>query len=57
MKMKKLVALLLAVCLIGSLAACAPADDDNSTTATVYVDPYKDIYDEMSTAVYEEVPW
>ncbi len=55
MKMKKLVALLLAVCLIGSLAACAPKSNEEDNTVAVYVDPYKDIYDEVSTAVYDVV--
>ena len=54
MKMKKLLALLLAVCLIGSLAACAKESNEDNTVVE-YVDPYKDMYDPMSSAVYEAV--
>ena len=55
MKMKKLVALLLAVCLIGSLAACAGTEDDKKVS---YVDPYADLaddYDALCQAVYDDV--
>ena len=55
MKMKKLLALLLVVCLIGSLAACAPKSGEVTTVTEEYVDPYKDMYDPMSSAVYEAV--
>ena len=55
MNMKKLVALLLAVCLIGSLAACAPAGNNGDTVE--YVDPFAQYtdYDELSRAVYDKV--
>ena len=69
MNMKKIVALLLAICLLGSLAACKKADKDSNAGAgntgdgsanggaVTYVDPFKDIadYDELSAAVYELV--
>ena len=55
MNMKKLVALLLAVCLIGTLAACAPAGNNGDTVE--YVDPFAQYtdYDELSRAVYDKV--
>ncbi|MBQ7330904.1 MAG: peptide ABC transporter substrate-binding protein [Oscillospiraceae bacterium] len=58
MKMKKIVALLLAVCLVASLAACAPANKDDNNKPVTYVDPYAqyaDDYDELCQAVYDDV--
>ena len=60
MKMKKLFALLLAVCLIGSMAACAGQNTDptGSTGPVVYKDPFADLaddYDALSAAVYDHV--
>ena len=57
MKMKKLFALLLAVCMIAALAACAPADEENNGPVT-YVDPYAqyaDDYDKLSQEIYKDV--
>ena len=57
MKMKKLLALLLAVCMLASMAACAPANEDKGETPVTYVDPFAGIedYDELSRAVYDLV--
>ncbi len=55
MKMKKLIALLLAVCMFASLAACNPAGNDDNVE---YVDPYAqyaDDYDALSQAVYDDI--
>ena len=57
MKMKKLFALLLAVCMIAALAACAPANEDGDTPVT-YVDPYAQYaedYDKLSQEIYKDV--
>ena len=58
MKMKKLFALLLAVCMVASMAACAPAAQQQESKGPVtYVDPFAGIedYDELSAAVYDLV--
>ena len=56
MKMKKLFALLMAVCMIASMAACAkPADEQKPVT---YVDPYAQFagdYDKLSQEIYKDV--
>ena len=70
MNMKKLVALVLALCLAASLVACGGTKTPAGTTpgtnaatngstagAVEYVDPYAEIedYDELSMAIYEDV--
>ena len=57
MKMKKLFALLLAVCMLASMAACAPAEENKGGNTVTYVDPFAGIedYDELSAAVYDLV--
>ena len=59
MNIKKLFALLMAVCMVASLAACAPADQGDKPDAPVtYVDPfaqYAEDYDALSSAVYTKV--
>ena len=55
--MKKLVALLLALCLVISLVACGGKEGNEGGNAT-YVDPYAeyaDDYDALSAAIYEDV--
>ena len=57
MKMKKLFALLLAVCMLASMAACAPANEDEQKPVT-YVDPYAQYaedYDKLSQEIYKDV--
>ena len=59
MNMKKLLALLLAVAMVASLAACGGNGNTTPTNAPVaYVDPYADLaedYDALSQAVYDDV--
>ena len=57
MNMKKIIALLLAICLLGSLAACKKTTDKGNTAVDSFKDPYADIadYDELSRAVYDDV--
>ncbi len=53
--MKKIIALLLAICLLGSLAACKKTDKDKTLT---YVDPYAQYEagsDELYQAVYKDI--
>ena len=55
--MKKLLALVLAIVMVLSMAACAPGNTDPTNAPVEYVDPYKDItdYDLLSQAVYDAV--
>ncbi len=57
--MKKLLALVLAIVMVLSLAACAPGNTNptEGNKPVEYVDPFKDItdYDLLSQAVYDEV--
>ena len=57
MNMKKIIALLLAICLLGSLAACKKTDNKGNTAVDSFKDPYADItdYDELSRAVYDDI--
>ena len=57
MNKKKIIALLLAICLLGSLAACKKTTDKGNTAVDSFKDPYADItdYDELSRAVYDDV--
>ena len=58
MKMKKLFALLLAVCMLASMAACAPAEENKGNGDVTYVNPYAqyaDDYDALSAAIYEDI--
>ena len=56
MNMKKIIALLLAICMLGALAACKKADNKNNAVDS-FKDPYASIadYDELSRAVYDDV--
>jgi len=55
--MKKLLALLLAVAMVMTMAACAPSNQEDPNKNVEYVDPFKDLtdYDELSQAVYDLV--
>ena len=56
MNMKKIIALLLAICMLGALAACKKTDNKNNAVDS-FKDPYASIadYDELSRAVYDDV--
>ena len=57
MKMKKLFALFMAVCMITFMASCAGQTEDGQKPVT-YVDPYAqyaDDYDKLSQEIYEDV--
>ncbi len=57
MNMKKIIALLLAICLLGALAACGKTGNKGNAAVDSFKDPYASIadYDELSRAVYDDV--